>query len=125
MARKSGNEESFGNGMDEFEQRLAQADAPELTQWEPQPGDVLIGEVVNAGSFDTRFGESRYLHVRDASTGEVITVWLKTVLRKAIDDEQVGLGDVIGIKYIGKKSRAHLYAMLVKSRAEESKALPF
>lgn len=79
----------------------------DIKGWRPEEGDKLIGTVVNvevAGE-STTFGAYPLLTIRRDQTGELVNVHaFHTVLRHELGKRQVGMGDRIGIKYLGLAS---------------------
>lgn len=76
----------------------------DIAGWRPNPGDKLIGTVVNLeiGGQGSTFGTYPLLTIRVDETGEFVNVHaFHTVLRVELGRKQVGMGDRIGIKYIG------------------------
>lgn len=78
----------------------------EVSGWRPEPGDKVVGKVVNveiAGQ-GSPFGAYPLLTIVTDDTGEIVNVHaFHTVLRAELGRKLVGTGDRVGIKYLGVK----------------------
>ena len=71
--------------------------------WDPDPGDILIGRLQDVVTVSTRYGERDVARI-ETEEG-VLSVWLK---HKVLRDEWQALapapGDLLGIRFIDEKS---------------------
>jgi hypothetical protein len=96
--------------------------------WRPEPGDALIGEVVDLDERDSEYGDVPYpiVTVLTDDGNEVAFHGFHTIARRELAKKQPQVGERIGIKYIGPASTtkagmspAQLYKIVVER--EESK----
>ncbi|WP_353685419.1 hypothetical protein [Thermodesulfovibrio sp. 3462-1] len=87
-----------------LEQRKAERIKNTTLFWRPIIGDVMEGTVVDIGSVITSLGESNYIDVM-TDTGEIVTIWLNTVLQALVEKEKVKKGDRIAVEYLGVRSK--------------------
>lgn len=63
-------------------------------------GDTVLGEVrkivENAGEYDTRVYEL------STGVGEAVVFWGSAAIDRQVDRADIGVGDVIGVRYLGK-----------------------
>ncbi len=87
--------------------------------WRPNPGDILEGRVLAIGSTITSFGDGDYVEL-ETTDGQKITIWLNSILKKLVEQEDVSEGDRVAIKFVGvvtsskNKKRAYKDYVLVK-----------
>lgn len=82
-----------------LEDRLNQEAAP---GWRPEPGEQLVGTIVEISSATGDFGEYPLLVVEKTDgTGDVAVHCFHTVLKSEVAAKRPSEGDKIGIKYLG------------------------
>jgi hypothetical protein len=72
--------------------------------WTPREGDKLVGRVLNieTGGQGSQYGSYPLLLIRRDGDGQLVNVHaFHTVLRTELGRKAVGVGDRIGIKYMG------------------------
>jgi hypothetical protein len=87
--------------------------------WKPEPGDVLVGRVVQYSTAMGRYGPCRTCIIERDEGGRV-AVWLSlTVLLDLFKKEKPQVGERIGLKYLGRDEAKgyHRYRLIV-DRAE-------
>lgn len=110
------------NEIDELRKRLDQ----ESEGWRPEPGDEIAGEIV--GLSETKGDYEAYPVVTIRTEDGVFDVHcFHTVLKGQIAEKQPRIGDLIGIKYFGKKepkrggsSYEHYRTELVRKTSSET-----
>lgn len=71
--------------------------------WKPEPGQFVAGEIVQRHTHDGENGPAVILTLNDEVEGEV-AIWCSNVkLKGFIEQESPEIGDVIGVKYLGKQ----------------------
>jgi hypothetical protein len=98
----------------------------DIKGWRPQPGQAVVGKLVDVTDATTTYGDGKYpLLVIEAPSGALIGVHcFHTVLRSDIERRisrgTLHIGDRISVKYIGKgeaaegKSAPEMYRVAVK-----------
>jgi hypothetical protein len=77
-------------------------DAGNAEAWKPEPNDELIGKVVGLSRRTTEWGPYQIVTVqREDGTTAAFHAY-HTVAANLLKDEQPGIGDEIGIRYLGK-----------------------
>ena len=101
-------------GTDDYVAQAAKLiEAGEL--WYPQADESVAGKVISI--------EDEILHLERCDNGNPLSIWCATLLKKAIDKQEVRAGDIVGIKYFGKRTsdksgrEFHLYILKVLDRA--------
>jgi hypothetical protein len=74
----------------------------EPQSWRPEPGDKLIGELVDVDERDGGYGTYPILVIRDDDGAEWSWHVLHAVARGEIGRQQPNIGDRLGVKYVGK-----------------------
>ena len=75
--------------------------------WKPNPGDTLIGVVVDIDSRTTEYGTYPIVTIRDDDGAEFAVHAFHTVLRNEFAKRPPRLGERLGIKYLGKSDRGY------------------
>lgn len=75
--------------------------APPTKGWKPQPGDMLIGTILEIGTATSTYGEYPLIVV-DADGGPVAVHAFHSVLRNELKRLSPSEGDRLGIKYLGR-----------------------
>ena len=83
--------------------------AHELTEnqtstWKPEEGDAIAGAIMGIETDAGTNNDSTLVDIELIDTQEIISVWLSATLEKAFTKQKTGIGDVIGIKYFGKRT---------------------
>lgn len=74
----------------------------ESEAWMPEPGDTIVGTIIDVGSNDAGYGIYPILTV-EREDGTVNSVHaFHTVLKSEVANRQPRAGDRVGIKYLGK-----------------------
>lgn len=97
----------------------------EIPGWKPEPGDKVVGTVVNleTGGEGSTFGSYPLLTLELDSTGELLMVHaFHSVLRRELARKSVGMGDRVGIKYLGSRDGGEFgkfesYRVVVQARS--------
>jgi hypothetical protein len=77
--------------------------------WDPQPGEFLIAEFRH---FESRYSKKmnddvRVAIVRELDTNKLFAIWLsREVLRSEFERKSPREGDIVGVKYFGRKKNA-------------------
>jgi len=87
---------------DAFEEDLRTAPASSLNIWSPDPGGTLIGRVVSMREIETKNGPSDVIDIEDGD-GKTFSLWISGVLRGKLEAARVRVGDLIGIRYEGRR----------------------
>ena len=86
-----------------WRERAAAMEEPQkLAAWKPTEGESIAGRVI---SIDTEAGakkDSTWINLIDEDGG-AIGLWLSTVLKKQFEQLTVVVGDVVAVKYFGKR----------------------
>jgi hypothetical protein len=75
--------------------------------WRPQPGDKLIGAVVDLGSRTTEYGTYAIVTLRTEAGDEVAVHAFHAVLAREFQKRPPRLGERLGIKYLGKSEKGY------------------
>ena len=88
--------------------------------WDPSPGDQLVGEIVDVTERETRFGAYPLLVVRDDAGVERNVHCLRGGLLWPVVRARPNVGDRVGIRYDGQSDGqdAHRYAVAFENAAE-------
>lgn len=79
-------------------------DAPDAPGWQPEPGDRIVGEVVEMSERESDYGGSYEIVTIETADGDEIAVHcFHTVLANEIRAKTPRVGDRIGIKYNGAR----------------------
>lgn len=81
-----------------IEDRLNSESAP---GWRPEPGEQLVGTIVEIGTAHGDYGEYPLLVVERTDGTDVSVHAFHTVLKSELASKRPTEGDVIGIKYLG------------------------
>lgn len=71
--------------------------------WQPDAGDMLIGELVGWQKAVGTYGESHQILIRDES-GHTTATWLTAWLKENLRAQGAEKGDLVAITFLGKKS---------------------
>ena len=76
--------------------------------WRPDAGDTLIGKVVGISARDGGFGEYPIVVVRPGQTAETELAFhaIHTVAQNELASKKPQIGEMIAIKYVGKRESA-------------------
>jgi len=67
--------------------------------WIPEPGDILVGEILRYDVGPTAYGRFPVATIADEETGEELSVWLlHTALRSSFAQLRPRIGERIGIR---------------------------
>ena len=98
------------------EQATAQATAPSMAArareleeknnsfWKPEPGDSIGGKLVSVDENVGKNGDSRIYTIEDETDGSMVSMWGSAVLDRELGRLGARPGDLVGIKYFGKKA---------------------
>lgn len=81
---------------------LNRLDAPTPSAWRPEPGDSLIGRVVEIDSRTTEYGAYPMVTVQIDDGTEVCFHAFHSVAKSELARRRPGVGDKIGVKFLGK-----------------------
>jgi hypothetical protein len=70
--------------------------------WKPEPGDTLIGEIVEIGERDGGYGPYPIVTIRQDDTSVLAVHAFHTVLASQLAEQHPAIGDRIGIRYKGR-----------------------
>lgn len=107
MSTYEGEPESKEERRKELREKAQQREkAQNAQQWEPAPGEILEGEVIQKRQYvHEQFGESPLLYIEDFD-GNVYSVLARhKALETSIQEEGVEYGDMVMITYKGEKDR--------------------
>jgi hypothetical protein len=86
--------------MTTFEERVLSGDEPK--PWRPEPGDVLVGTVVELGERPSQFGGTYPTITVSTESGELVVVHaLRKVLRDELEQQSPVPGERVGFQYHG------------------------
>lgn len=97
----------------------------EIPGWKPEPGDKVVGTVVNleTGGEGSTYGSYPLLTIALDNSGELLMVHaFHSVLRRELARKSVGMGDRVGIKYLGSRDGGEFgkfesYRVVVQARS--------
>lgn len=85
------------------------------TSWQPQTaGACLAGTVVAIREYNNEYGTMRFLDLEVENGTDLVSVLCRTVLWNEVCRQKVAVGDLIGIKYLGKGPKYHDYILMVR-----------
>jgi hypothetical protein len=101
------------------EDRLRRELASFPQPWRPQPGDVLVGSVLDVGERESKFGGSYPTVTVETAAGELVIVHAyHTVIRDELAQLQPATGERIGFAYHGRGPEGyHRYRVKVERRS--------
>ena len=85
--------------------------------WKPEPGDKIVGEVIDVDSRTTEFGTYPIVTLRTDEWEELAIHGFHTVLKREFSKARPEVGDRIGVKYLGKHERGYESYRVVRERA--------
>jgi hypothetical protein len=91
--------------MANLEQKLHEKERERMKKriiWKPEKEEVLTGKVLVIGKTITPYGEADYCELA-TDTGEVFTIFMNAVLSDRFRKENVQVGDLVAIKFLGMK----------------------
>jgi hypothetical protein len=111
-----------------LEERLEAGDAP---GWKPEPGDRVLGLVVNIDERVSDYTGKPYpiLTIEQGDGSEIAVHAFHTVLSNEISGKRIAVGDRVGVKYHGERvpksgvGSFHHYSVAVERSAENAAAL--
>jgi len=83
---------------DDLEQQLDQETQP----WMAEPGDKLVGRIVEIGEMESDYGTYPLIIVATETGEEKAFHAFRTVAKQEIARQKPSVGDRIGIKYLGR-----------------------
>ena len=111
---------SYDDEIGRMRERMYDDDGSFPDMWDPQPDQMLVGEVLGYTDTETKYGPCQIAQIEEDGTGDVFSVFLsRSVLKNEFERQAPRVGDVVGIKYFGKrptrdgKSEFHLYKVRV------------
>jgi hypothetical protein len=69
--------------------------------WDPEPGDTLAGVVVSRSTRSSDYGSYPVVEIDDGDEVVEFRAY-RTVARREVERHDVGIGDVIAVKYLGE-----------------------
>lgn len=84
--------------------------------WQPDPGDKLIGEVIDVDTRETEYGVYPIVTVRTDEGDELAIHGYHTVLKREFSKARPGVGERIGVKYLGKHERGYEAYKVVREK---------
>jgi hypothetical protein len=82
---------------------LRQKAATPIEEWQPVAGEALIGIIVGTRQAFGTYGENHQILVKDED-GNITAAWLTQWLKENIKAQGAGVGDLIALTFLGKKS---------------------
>jgi hypothetical protein len=82
---------------------LRQKAARPIEEWQPVAGDALIGQIVGFRHAVGTYGESLQVLVKDEA-GNITAAWLTQWLKENLRAQGAGVGDLIALTFLGKKT---------------------
>jgi len=80
--------------------------------WKPKNNENLIGEVVEIKTITTKKGRKEIksrLVTLETTDGKKLAVWARHIIEEFLKEMAVIVGDIIGIKFLGKKKNYYNY----------------
>lgn len=88
--------------------------------WDFEEEPLLIGEYLGEGKRVWHDEEIDTLLIKEEKTGKVIDLFITTVMRSELEQEQPVKGDKLGIKYLGKEKNYKKFLIRVDRGDEEA-----
>jgi DNA helicase TIP49 (TBP-interacting protein) len=85
---------------EKLKEKKQQTKQYEIEYWKPAEGDILEGEVQDIGQTITTYGDSDYIQVLTPD-GKKVLAFCNGILKRLLDEENVQIGDVIAIEFLG------------------------
>jgi hypothetical protein len=92
--------ETTGRSLDERLDSFAEA-------WKPEPGEKLVGVVVDLDSRETEYGRYAIVTLRTDEGDERAVHAYHTVLAREFEKRTPRLGERLGVKYLGKSDKGY------------------
>ena len=72
--------------------------------WKPEDGECIGGLILNIRSISSKFGsgQRKVIELQREEDGKVLLVPCHSVIEREMEKQQAEVGDMIGIKYLGK-----------------------
>jgi hypothetical protein len=104
---------------------LRQKAATSIEEWQLVAGESLISIIVGTRQAYGTYGENHQILVKDED-GNITAAWLTPWLKENIKAQGAGVGDLIALTFLGKKSspsgRSYNAYSLILDRIERDKA---
>jgi len=71
--------------------------------WMPEPGDKIVGRIVELSTLESQYGEYPLIIVATDDGREFAIHCFRTVLKNEVAKKRPQIGDRIGVKYFGKQ----------------------
>ena len=84
--------------------------------WRPEPGDTIVGRYISSEEEVGKFRQTVYT-LEDLDTGVRRSVFGNVVLNDRMSEAEYG--DIVGIRYMGKKKNYHVYNVVIRPGTEE------
>jgi len=77
--------------------------------WKPEEGECIGGLILDIRSISSKFGsgQRKVIELKREEDGKVVLVPCHSVIEREMDKQQAEVGDMIGIKYLGKTKGAN------------------
>lgn len=97
---------------------LAERIGQDPEPWKPEPGDTLVGTVIEVTTRESEFGVYPLIGVMTEDGGEYYLHCFHTVLTREIARRRPKIGDTIAVRFRGDHERGYKdYRVLVESPA--------
>ena len=88
-----------------------------IEQWNPEVGDILIGELYDRKTVQSQYGQQELFVVRDQH-GRLFSYWLNKFIEQQLHAQGAKFGSIVAIEYQGKAQTSagksyHKYSVLV------------
>ena len=84
--------------------------------WRPEVGDTIVGRYISSEEEVGKFRQTVYT-LEDLDTGVRRSVFGNVVLNDRMSDAEYG--DIVGIRYMGKKKNYHVYNVIIRPGTTE------
>ena len=76
--------------------------------WKPNAGEAIAGRVMKIARNTGSDGNSSLVEL-EREDGSHVGIWLSVVLVKQFEDLDIGLGDIVGVKFFGFRGTGNQY----------------
>lgn len=91
------------NKFAQYETETGSLTPSRFNTWKPEAGDSIVGEVVALEPNKGKNSDSTVAEIVDGK-GEQHSVWLSAVLLGEFQRQRIRVGDVVGIKFLGRET---------------------
>jgi hypothetical protein len=118
---------------DDYVRMASELTEDQTSTWKPEEGDAIAGTIMGIEAGTGSKGDSTLIDIERIDTQEIISVWLSATLEKQFTKQKAGIGDIVGIKYFGRRTaersgrefKAYSFKVFKRRATEFEDDIPF